>query len=121
MFRYGGGETKVQTWPIETEARPEAPFVTGDFLQNVAQGGVVETYWLTSSGVAIHVDEDTPLFTSKNLNTLILGAFENTKHRINRLEHFTPRPSMLFRSRPLSLHNKERGKLALKARMISCT
>ena len=64
-YRYGGGETKKQTWPIESVQRPEAPFVTGDFLgPNAEYGGVVETYWLTSSGVAIHVDEDTPLFMS---------------------------------------------------------
>ena len=64
-LRYGGAETKVQTWPIETVQRPEAPFVTADFFQPGAEyGGVLETYWLTSSGVAIHVDEDTPLFMS---------------------------------------------------------
>ena len=67
-FRYGGGETRKQTWPIETVQRDEAPFVTGDFIGGAAYGGVVETYWLTSSGVAIHVDEDTPLFMSEYLD-----------------------------------------------------
>ncbi|CAG7724527.1 unnamed protein product, partial [Allacma fusca] len=63
---YGGAETKVQSWPIEDVAREEAPYVTGDFLQPVQFGGVLETYWLTSSGAALHVDETTPLFTSWN-------------------------------------------------------
>ncbi|CAG7734444.1 unnamed protein product [Allacma fusca] len=64
---YGGGETKVQTWPIETEKRDEAPFVAGDFLQpNVQFGGLLDTYWISTSGVAIHVQEDSPLFTSWN-------------------------------------------------------
>ena len=66
-IRYGGGETQRQTWPIQSVPREEVPFVTGDYnapSSSGAYGGVVETYWLTSSGVAIHVDEDTPLFIS---------------------------------------------------------
>ena len=62
--RYGGGETEKQTWPIETIPRDEAPYVTGDFIWGTQFGGVLDTYWVTSSGVALHVDEDTPLFTS---------------------------------------------------------
>ena len=67
-----GGETKVQTWPIQTVPRAEHPFVTGDFLQDFQFGGLLETYWLASSGVAVHVDEQTPLFTSKIQKKLLL-------------------------------------------------
>jgi len=63
-LRYGGGETYVQTWPIEGQIRPEAPMVTGDSLAGQEYGSLTENYWLVSTGAAIHVSEDTPLFIS---------------------------------------------------------
>lgn len=66
-FRYGGGgPTYVDTWPIETVSRQESAVVSGNtFGSDYMFGGVTENYWLVSSGVAIHVDEDVPLFISK--------------------------------------------------------
>ena len=108
-FRYGGGVTKKQTWPIESVQREEAPFVAGDSLQpSVVYGEVVETYWLTSSGVAIHVDEDTPLFISKLSELCTARALSACSHYhetysyniYSRLEHYTSKSSMLRRPRP---------------------
>lgn len=63
---YGGGEQISQPWPLEKVPRPETPFVTADMLQKRAQwyGGVSEAYWISSQGVAVRVEESTPLFLS---------------------------------------------------------
>jgi len=65
--RYGGGETFRQYWPIEQGSRPEAPLITGDSFQfpDTGYGGITEYYWLVSTGVAVVVDENMPLFFSK--------------------------------------------------------
>ncbi|ODN06546.1 hypothetical protein Ocin01_00145 [Orchesella cincta] len=65
---YGGGETYIQTWPIENNPRVEGPYVTSDFFRDTVNyyGGVVENYWLLSNGAALVVDPDTPLFFSLN-------------------------------------------------------
>ena len=64
-WRYGGGgPTYTHTWPIQTISRQESPFVSGDFIETKSEemyGGVSENYWLLTSGVALHVDEDVPL------------------------------------------------------------
>ena len=68
FWRYGGGgPTYLDTWPIETVSRKESAVVSGDTLsggENYMYGGVTENYWLLTSGAAIHVDEDVPLFIS---------------------------------------------------------
>ncbi|CAL4161555.1 unnamed protein product, partial [Meganyctiphanes norvegica] len=63
---YGGGEQISQPWPIEKVPRPETPFVTADMLQKRGQwyGGVSEAYWISSQGVAVRVEEETPLHLS---------------------------------------------------------
>lgn len=62
---YGGGEQMFQRWPIETEPRIETAYVTGDMLQLPRwYGGVTEAYWISSQGIAVVVDETTPLFLS---------------------------------------------------------
>lgn len=66
--RYGGGTLYNQTWPLEKIDREEVPFVTGDYtstLTGALYGGIIENYFLLSTGVAIHVDEDIPLFVGK--------------------------------------------------------
>jgi len=69
MYMYGGGETRRQYWPINQEKRNKSPYVTGDFGWDPDNlyGGVVENYWLFSNGVAIHVNESTPLFMSMTI------------------------------------------------------
>lgn len=62
---YGGGERVYQRWPLEEESRPWYPSVTGDPLHHPS-GNVIEQFWLSSSGFAIHVDDNVPLFVSFN-------------------------------------------------------
>ncbi|XP_069959028.1 myogenesis-regulating glycosidase isoform X3 [Cherax quadricarinatus] len=63
---YGGGEQISQPWPIEKEPRDETAFITADMLQNPSRwyGGVTEAYWISSTGLAVRVEETTPLFLS---------------------------------------------------------
>ncbi|XP_053655548.1 myogenesis-regulating glycosidase isoform X3 [Cherax quadricarinatus] len=63
---YGGGEQVFQPWPIEKEPRDETAFITADMLQNPSRwyGGLTEAYWISSIGVAVRVEETTPLFVS---------------------------------------------------------
>jgi len=55
-------------WPASLLRRPgmEA-MVTGDVYKD-SYGGVVERFWISSVGTAIHVDYDVPLFVSMNRN-----------------------------------------------------
>ncbi|XP_045612250.2 myogenesis-regulating glycosidase [Procambarus clarkii] len=63
---YGGGEQATQPWPLEQQPRPETAYVTADMLQKRSKwyGGVSEAYWISSLGVAVRVEEETPLFLS---------------------------------------------------------
>lgn len=65
---YGGGEMFTQIWPIETRPRQEGPYITADSMaDNEGQfGGVLENYWLLSSGATLIIDPDTPLYFSLN-------------------------------------------------------
>jgi len=63
-YRYGGGETYLQAWPIENLTRVESPFVTGDSLSGSPYGSLVENYWLISTGISIKVHDDVPFFMS---------------------------------------------------------
>ena len=55
--RYGGGEQYGQPWPIEQQPRPETPYVTTDMYLNSREwyGGVSESYWVSSTGLAVVV------------------------------------------------------------------
>nr|XP_045612251.1 myogenesis-regulating glycosidase-like isoform X3 [Procambarus clarkii] len=63
---YGGGEQITQPWPIEKQPRVETAYITADMLQNPSEwyAGVTEAYWISSLGVAVRVEEETPLFLS---------------------------------------------------------
>ena len=62
---YGGGIIPNQTWPIETWSIREAPFLTGD-PEKDTYGGILSRYWLSSKGVGIFVDWESPLWVSVN-------------------------------------------------------
>lgn len=66
-YWYGGGMTKVVEYVLGTASFAANPFVTGD--RNVHQwGNALKRYFLNSRGVAIQVDEKTPLYVSVNTN-----------------------------------------------------
>lgn len=62
----GGGPFYYDVWPKEGLSRPEGPMVPGDGWVDAENGGVSEHYWLISSGVAIHAEEENALFFSMN-------------------------------------------------------
>ncbi|XP_063842492.1 myogenesis-regulating glycosidase-like [Scylla paramamosain] len=63
---FGGGQQVEQPWPLEQQPRQETAFVTADMLSRSSlwYGGVSEAYWVSSQGVAVRVEEQTPLFLS---------------------------------------------------------
>uniref|UniRef100_A0A182NR22 Glycoside hydrolase family 31 N-terminal domain-containing protein n=1 Tax=Anopheles dirus TaxID=7168 RepID=A0A182NR22_9DIPT len=64
-FWYGGGLTNGIEYILGRTVIPEGPFVTGDI--NMHQwGNALKRYFLNSRGVAIQVDETSPLYVSVN-------------------------------------------------------
>lgn len=65
---YGGGELFNQSWPIQIDSRSETAYVVRDVLQNPEHyyGGVIDSFWVSSKGLVIKVDDDIPLFVSLN-------------------------------------------------------
>uniref|UniRef100_A0A182MJV1 Glycoside hydrolase family 31 N-terminal domain-containing protein n=1 Tax=Anopheles culicifacies TaxID=139723 RepID=A0A182MJV1_9DIPT len=67
-FWYGGGLTKGIDYILGKATIPAGPFVTGDI--NMHQwGNALKRYFLNSRGVAIQVDEKTPLYVSVNTDS----------------------------------------------------
>uniref|UniRef100_A0A1Q3FZ57 Putative maltase glucoamylase n=2 Tax=Culex tarsalis TaxID=7177 RepID=A0A1Q3FZ57_CULTA len=64
-YWYGGGLTKGIDYPLGKASFDFAPFVTGD-INTHQWGNAVKRYFLNSKGVAIKVDERTPLYVSFN-------------------------------------------------------
>ncbi len=62
---YGMGTIYNQKWPLELVTLPETPLTSGVHL-NGSLGGIQDRYWLLSSGVAIQVDWDIPLWININ-------------------------------------------------------
>ena len=62
---YGAAPIYEQLWPTELWDRKSSAFVAGDSYKD-QYGGVQERYWLTSRGVALHIDQDIPLFVAVN-------------------------------------------------------
>lgn len=64
---YGGGQTAETAWPLNNARHDFAPFVTG-MVEKHEWGNVLRRYFINSKGVAILVDENTPLYVSINHN-----------------------------------------------------
>ncbi|CAO1409357.1 unnamed protein product [Diamesa serratosioi] len=62
---YGGGLTNNADWPLERASFKFSPFITGDGLKH-QWGNAVKRYFLNSKGVAIEIDEETPLYIGMN-------------------------------------------------------
>jgi myogenesis-regulating glycosidase len=62
---YGGGLTQQADWQLEHGSFNFTPFITGDIRYH-QWGNAVRRYFINSMGVAIEVDESTPLHISIN-------------------------------------------------------
>ncbi|CAO1413835.1 unnamed protein product [Diamesa tonsa] len=62
---YGGGLTQNADWPLEQASFKFAPFITGDGLKH-QWGNAIKRYFLNSKGVAIEIDDETPLYIGIN-------------------------------------------------------
>ncbi|CAO1393790.1 unnamed protein product [Diamesa hyperborea] len=62
---YGGGVTNNADWPLEKASFKFSPFITGDGLKH-QWGNAIKRYFLNSKGVAIEIDEETPLYIGIN-------------------------------------------------------
>ena len=68
FFWYGGGQLNVPSWPLNKANVQMSPLYAKVYkdIGNQHFTSVVEPYWLSSSGVAIYVDEIVPLHVSIN-------------------------------------------------------
>lgn len=62
---FGGGLAAGGAWPLEGGNARMAPFVTGN-LPEQAWSNVLQRYFLSSKGVAILVDDNSPLYVDVN-------------------------------------------------------
>ena len=68
---YGGSEMLTQLWPSSLQTADMKPYLSMDQLQDrsaSAYGSVLERYWISSSGFAIHAPNEVPLHASLNEN-----------------------------------------------------
>ena len=86
---YGAAPVYEQLWPMELWDRNPSAFVAGDSY-NDQYGGVQERYWLNSHGVALHVDQDIPLFVSVNSSGSRRLSFISKYQRPFRNQHQRP-------------------------------
>ena len=68
FYWYGGGQLNIPGWPLNKADMQMSPFYAKTYkdIDNQHFTSVVEPYWLSSSGVAIYVDEIVPLHVSIN-------------------------------------------------------
>lgn len=71
---YGGPEQDFQKWPMDYDEYEEYPYVSQDQYTK----GVLEPYWLVSTGLYLYVDEKTPLFVTQHKSK---GVFKLTANR----------------------------------------
>lgn len=62
-YWYGGPQQKYQYWPVDQLNLTDYSYVTKE-LDNC---GIAERYWLSSDGVFIYLDAETPLFIDQNV------------------------------------------------------
>lgn len=60
---YGGGQTAESAWPLEKGSHFYQPFITGN-IEMHEWGNVLKRYFINSKGMAIIIDNETPLYIS---------------------------------------------------------
>jgi hypothetical protein len=87
-YWYGGAESfDQQFWPInQQDFSKHLPYLTGLFGK---WSSILERYWLSSSGLAIVVDQSIPLFVLKNKTSICLLASSKEPYNENRIVKLT--------------------------------
>ncbi|XP_050087053.1 myogenesis-regulating glycosidase isoform X1 [Anopheles aquasalis] len=94
-FWYGGGITKGNDYILGNATFPNSPFVTGD--TNMHQwGNAVKRYFLNSKGVAIQVDERTPLYVSVNSEALNKLCLQGRNDQFAFVNKQSPYPQLKY-------------------------
>lgn len=101
-YWYGGASVYEQHWPINKQKHKMTAYVSGDILapdvERYEYGAVLERYWISSSGVGIYVQPDTPLHVSFNDNSngllCLRSSFEppyllNSQNSVNSILDYT--------------------------------
>ncbi|XP_044259481.1 myogenesis-regulating glycosidase isoform X1 [Tribolium madens] len=84
---YGGGQTAESAWPLEKGNHDFAPFITGR-VDKHEYGNVLKRYFISAKGVAVLVDDKTPLqvsISSTDNKELCLRAKYDDFAYVNRL------------------------------------
>lgn len=95
-YWYGAGITKDNDWPINKASFDFTPFITGDATMQ-RFGNALGRYFISSGGVAIEVDEQTPLYISMNRNNsgqFCMRGMNDAFAFVNRL---TPLPELKYK------------------------
>lgn len=95
-YWYGGGITNDNDWPFNKATFDYTPFITGD-AKVQKFGNALSRYFISSGGVAIEVDERTPLYISMNRNNsgqFCMRAMNDAFAFVNRL---TPLPELKYK------------------------
>lgn len=85
---YGGGQNAQSEWHLEKAAHPFTPFITG-VIDKFQWGNVLKRYFISSKGVAIIIDDKTPLYTSvskKHPKQFCLKAKYDSFAYVNKLD-----------------------------------
>lgn len=94
-FWYGGGLSKGIDYPMNKASFDFAPFVTGDI--NMQQwGNAVKRYFLNSKGVAIKIDDKTPLYVSVNANNSNLFCLQGRNDNFAYVNKLAPHPALNY-------------------------
>lgn len=95
-YWYGAGITNENDWPFNKATFDYTAFITGDAkIQRF--GNALSRYFISSGGVAIEVDDRTPLYISMNRNNsgqFCMRAMNDAFAFVNRL---TPLPELKYK------------------------
>ncbi|XP_065157579.1 myogenesis-regulating glycosidase isoform X2 [Atheta coriaria] len=94
---YGGGDNAESAWPLEKAEHDYSPFVTGR-VEKHRWSNVLKRYFINSKGVAIVIDDRSPLYlsikTNKDKKELCMKAKYDDFAFVNRLTDY---PQLKYR------------------------
>ena len=92
---YGGGITKNNDWPFEKASFDFQPYITGDAHQQQF-GNAIKRYFISSTGVAIQINDRTPLHINMNRNNSNEFCMKAMNDRFAFVNRLTTRPELKY-------------------------